>query len=186
MKSLQLMTAGLLALGVFSSSAYALDQTYAKPKQGGMRVDWCYSWGAQCGKPAADRFCQSKGYVQSNDYVEDVDIGASGIDTLVQGTGQVCHGSFCDGFTYVTCEKPDAGPPPPPPGPPPPGPGPGSGDTHTYKKPKIGGARLNMCFKKNVDCDGQTAADAYCEAKGWDDAADFNESQPFTPLIPTR
>ena len=63
---------------------------------------------------------------------------------------------------------------------------PGGADSHTYKKPKIGGARLAYCLKKGKGCDGQTAADAYCEAKGWDDAQDFNQSAPLTKLIPTR
>ena len=142
-------------------------------------------WGTQCGKPAADRFCQSKGFVQSNNFEEAVDIGAS-TPTIVMGTGQQCASSNCDGFTFVTCEKPDAGPPPPPPPPPPaPGPSPG-GDTHVFHKPKIGGARLNYCFKKGNGCDGQTAADAYCDIKGYDDAADFNQSAPLTAFVPTR
>lgn len=182
MNRIKLVLMGILAFVLFAGSAIAAEQTYAKPKQGALRIDWCYQWGVNCGKPAADKFCQSKGFVQSNDFVEDVDIGAAGLDTVVQGTGQVCHGAFCDGFTYVVCEKPDGAPPPPPPSPPP---GPG-GDTHFYKKPKIGGARLNYCFKKGLDCDGQTAADAFCDGKGYDGATDFNQSAPLTVFVPTR
>jgi hypothetical protein len=183
---LQMRIANLLALmwlGLAASlgSAQALEQDFVKPKIGIFRLDWCRVWGAQCGKPAADQYCQSKGFSQSNNFEEAFDIGAS-TPTVVIGTGQQCADPSCDGFTFITCEKPNAGPPPPPPGPPP---GPG-GDTKTYKKPKIGGARLAYCYKKGKGCDGQTAADAYCEAKGWDDAADFNQSSPLTGLVPTR
>jgi hypothetical protein len=174
-----------LCFGIFSNGASAYEQTFAKPKQGGIRIDWCYSWGIACGLPAAEQFCQAKGFAHHTDFVEDVDIGSSGIPTIVQSTGQICNAPNCDGFTYITCVKPDL-PPPPPPAPPPPGPGPSSDDTHLYKKPKIGGARLNYCFKKGNGCDGQTAADAYCDAKGYDDAADFNQSAPLTVFVPTR
>lgn len=184
MKFARLLTFTCFGIAAQIMVAHANEQTFAKPKEGSLRIDWCLIWGGQCGKPAADKFCQNKGFMQSIDQVEDVDIGAAGIATIVQGTGQICNQPVCDGFTYVTCQKPDL---PPPPGPPPPGPGPGpGGDTHLYKKPKIGGARLNYCFKKGNGCDGQTAADAYCDAKGYDDAADFNQSAPLTAFVPTR
>jgi hypothetical protein len=182
MRIAQLAALAWLGLAASLGSAHAVEQDFVKPKIGIFRLDWCRVWGAQCGKPAADQYCQSKGFVQSNNFEEAIDIGAA-TPTVVIGTGQQCADPSCDGFTFITCEKPDAGPPPPPPPGPPPTP---SGDTHKYKKPKIGGARLAYCFKKGKGCDGQTAADAYCEGKGWDDAADFNQSAPLTTLIPTR
>lgn len=174
------------------SGAHAEDKTFAKPKQGPYRVDWCYQWANQCGQPAADRFCQSKGFVHAIDLVEDVNIGAL-TPTIVQGNGQVCNGPQCDGFTYITCQRPDLPPPPmpvPPPGPLPPGPLPPGGggmdgDTHVYFKPKLGGLRLNYCATNGAGC-GQEAADAYCELKGYDDASDFNQSPPLPPSIKTR
>ncbi len=178
-----------LAFAILSlSAAQAADHTFAKPKSGGMRVDWCYVWGAQCGQPAADRFCQSQSYTKSIDFVEDVDIGASGIDTVVQGTGQVCHGAFCDGFTYITCQKPDLPiiiPLPLPLPLPTPGPTP-SGDSKQYNNPKKGGFRVNVCLKKNVECDGDAAADAYCDSKGWDQSSDFDESDPLPPFVKSK
>lgn len=170
-----------LCIGIFTSVASASEQTFAKPKQGGIRIDWCYQWGVACGFPAAEQFCQSKGFQHQSDFVQDVDIGTSGIPTVVIGTGQICNAPNCDGFTYITCVKPDL--PPPPPAPPAPGP---SDDSHFYKKPKLGGARLNYCFKKGIGCDGQKAADAYCDAKGYDEATDFNQSAPLTKFVPTR
>ena len=177
-KHLALITG--LAVSTVLGTAQAAEQTFGKPKQGPYRVDWCYQFGTQCGQPAADRFCLSKGYNGATDFGEAVNIGNL-TPTIVQGTGDVCNGPDCDGFTYITCQKPDVIPLPPPPLPP----GGGGSDTHLYKKPKLGGARLNYCLKNGVGC-GQDAADAFCDAKGYDDAADFSQSAPLTALIPTR
>lgn len=171
-------TSSLIGLGMMVSSAQASEQTFAKPKAGPFQIDWCLQFGSQCGKPAADKFCQSKGFVQSNDFVQAVDIGAS-TPTIVLGTGQVCNAPVCDGFTYVTCEKPDAPPPPLPPPPLPPSGGSGA-DEQEFFKPKIKGYRLNYCETKGAGC-GQDAADAYCDARGFDNAADYEKSGPIPP-----
>ncbi len=177
MKTGILIAGSLVGLSMIHGSAQAAEQTFSKPKAGPFRIDWCLVWAGQCGKPAADKFCQSKGFVQSNDFVEDVDIGAT-TPTIVQATGQVCNAPTCDGFTYVTCEKPDSLPPPPPPAPPPgSGDSGGGGDTQDFYKPKIGSLRLNTCFTKGSSCDGQKAADAFCDKRGFDDAADFQSTQ---------
>jgi hypothetical protein len=180
MKFRLLLLGSALGVTVMFGAAQASEQTFAKPKAGPFRIDWCYLLGSQCGKPAADRFCQSKGFVQSNDFEEAVDIGAS-TPTIVQGTGQSCAAPGCDGFTYVTCEKPDAPPPPPPPPP-----GGGGANERTYYKPKLGGYRVNYCETKGIGC-GQDAADSFCDAKGYDDASDFAQSAPVPPgAKPTR
>ncbi len=165
--------------------AQANEQTFAKPKQGSLRIDYCLVFGGACGKPAADKFCQDKGFAQSIDQVEDVDIGASGIATIVQGSGQICNQPICDGFTYITCQKPDSAPPVP--GPlPPPSPGGGGGDMHTYYHPKLGGMRLNLCVSKGSECNGQSAADEYCSNKGFDDASDFTSTGRLPPFAKSR
>ncbi len=177
----------LVVMVAASVGAQAEEKTFAKPKQGPYRVDWCYQWTAQCGQPAADRFCMSKGFAHSNDFVEAVNIGSL-TPTIVQASGQVCNGPDCDGFTYITCEKPDLPAPPLPmplPGPPLGGGGYGGGDTRLYFKPKIGGLRLNYCSENGSGC-GQDAADAYCDMKGYQDASDFTQSPPLPPNVKTR
>jgi hypothetical protein len=176
MRITQILALPLLALALTFGAAQAAEQDFVKPKVGIFRLDWCRIWGAECGKPAADRFCQTKGFTQSNNFEEAVDIGAS-TPTVVIGTGQQCAAPTCDGFTFVTCEKPDA--PPPPPAPPPGGGGSGASEK-TYNKPKLGGYRVNYCETKGIGC-GQDAADAFCDAKGYDDAADFEQSSPVPP-----
>jgi hypothetical protein len=164
--------------------AQAEEKTFPKPKQGPYRVDWCYQWGTLCGQPAANRFCQSKSFASATDFVEDVNIGAL-TPTVVQGTGQVCNGPDCDGFTYITCQRPDLPSPPPPMPPPGPPPGGGGDDTKIYFKPKIGGMRLNYCLANGMGC-GQQAADAYCDMKGFEDASDYTQSPPLPPNIKSR
>lgn len=177
MKTLIWFTSGLIGLSLMFGAAQASEQTFIKPKAGPYRVDWCKVWGGQCGKPAADYFCQTKGFLQSNDSQEDPNIGSL-TPTIVQTSNQVCNGPECDGFVYITCEKFDA-PPPPPPLPPPGGGGSGA-DEREYFKPKIKGYRLNYCETKGSGC-GQDAADAFCDAKGYDEATDFDQSSPIPP-----
>ncbi len=175
----------LPALILSANLAHAVEQDFVKPKVGIFRLDWCKIWGGQCGQPAADKYCQSKGFVHATNFEEAVDIGAT-TPTVIIDTGQQCGAPTCDGFTFITCQKPDVIPLPPPPMPiplPPPGGGggpPPGDDTHLYKKPKVGGSRLNYCQTKGQGC-GQDAADAYCDAKGYDDAADFTQSPPAPP-----
>lgn len=163
------------------TSAQAAEQDFVKPKVGIFRLDWCKVWAGQCGKPAADKFCQTRGFTQSNNFEEAVDIGAS-TPTVIITSGQQCADPGCDGFTFITCEKPDAAPPPPPG----PSPGGGGGDERTYFKPKIGSYRLNYCETKGSGC-GQDAADAFCDARGYDEASDFVQSSPVPPGVkPSR
>jgi hypothetical protein len=190
MRLLQIFSIWFLSLIFSLGVAQAAEQTFAKPKENGVRVDWCLNWGSQCGRPAADRFCQAKGFPQSNDFVEDVDVGSTGISTLVTGTNQICRGGYCDAFTYITCAGPDAPPPPPRSDPPvrpepPVRPTPTDADTETFEKPILRNARLNYCYRKGRGC-GQRAADAFCESQDFDGASDFRQSSPLSPLVRTR
>jgi hypothetical protein len=74
--------------------------TFMKPKYKGKRLDWCKSWATACGEPAADAFCEYKGYDGATDFVEAVDIG----NTKVISSGQVCTDAACDGFKKITCQ----------------------------------------------------------------------------------
>jgi hypothetical protein len=178
----------LPALMLLAGAAQAVEQDFVKPKVGIFRLDWCKVWGGQCGQPAADKFCQTKGFVHSTNFEEAVDIGAA-TPTVVIDTGQQCGDPSCDGFTFITCEKPNVVLPLPLPLPlpsPPPGSGPGGDDTHTYYNPKIGGARVNICVTKGAECDGQSAADTYCSNKGWDDASDFTSTGKLPSFAKSR
>ena len=40
-------------------------ETFREPKIDGTRVDWCLSWGTDCGQPAANEFCRRPGLQES-------------------------------------------------------------------------------------------------------------------------
>ena len=183
MKLKHIITTFFLGLILSFGAAQAAEQTFAKPKQGPYRVDWCYQWAAQCGQPAADRFCKSKSFTNSSDFEQATNIGSL-TPTIVQATGQICNGPDCDGFTYITCVKPDL-PLFPLPLPVLPNPIPDDSETEIFKKPKIDGVRLNYCFKKGKGC-GQKAADAFCDQEDYDEAIDFVQSTPMGPSKPTK
>jgi hypothetical protein len=73
---------------------------YVNPMAGKRRLDWCFSWAAECGKPAADFYCQSQGHNHSVDFKKDDNI----YKTRILHTGQKCTDPECDGFKYIDCE----------------------------------------------------------------------------------
>ena len=138
------MVGSLLTIGA-ATSASALTTTYNKPKWSGDRLDLCLHWGQGCGKPAADAFCQKKGFNTSTGYSIDHNIGATTRTRLIT-TGAVCDQGFCDGFKKITCYKPTP--------------------AVTYHKPKWNGDRLDLCLNWGQGC-GKPAADAFCQKKGF-------------------
>jgi len=66
------------------------------------RLDWCQNWGTNCGKPAANRFCQIKGYAASIGFAKQ-----SGVDFVTQVLvgGRRCDGGrrHCDSFKKIEC-----------------------------------------------------------------------------------
>ena len=77
-------------------------QVYYKPKFQGTRLDLCVDWGVGCGKPAAVKYCQSKGWADAKGFVVANNIGQYSPTRLI-GTGAVCDQGFCDGFLNITC-----------------------------------------------------------------------------------
>jgi hypothetical protein len=188
MKKIILAVIAASGLVLAASAAQAETKTFPKPKAGPYRIDWCLNWAAQCGQPAADKFCQSMGYVNSTDFDQapKLNLLVPPVATIVQNSGQVCSAAGgmpqCDGFAQITCTRPDLPAPPPPPAPPP-GPGAGGGPDTIYKSfinPKYHGKRLAYCDSPGGPC-GQDPADSYCDLKGFDDAANYIPSPPLPP-----
>jgi hypothetical protein len=73
---------------------------YSKPMSGNWRLDWCLDYGANCGKPAADYYCKSKGHDHSISFKIAADIG----HTRLLKTDEECSTGKCDGFKSITCE----------------------------------------------------------------------------------
>jgi hypothetical protein len=156
-----------LAFGAMSiaTAASAETSTFASPKVGSQMLDLCLSWGVDCGKPAADAWCASKGYVESTSHVVANDIGAV-TPTRLLSTGAVCDQAFCDGFASITCYRPDP-------------------VTKVFNKPKVGGKRLDWCVNWGVGC-GEPAATAFCQAEGWVKAIDYAIANDIGVSSPTR
>ena len=81
---------------------------YTNPMHEGHRLDWCLSWAAQCGEPAASAWCRSKKFAQANSWSKARDIGATA-STKVFQNGRICDKPFCDGFSEIVCEDLEPG-----------------------------------------------------------------------------
>ncbi len=73
---------------------------YNAPMAGKRRLDWCLTWATDCGKPAADYYCKTKGHALATGFKIDENIWK----TRILKTGQKCTDPECDGFKYIDCE----------------------------------------------------------------------------------
>lgn len=158
-------SAVFLGLMAAAGAASAEQATYNNPKVGAQPLDLCLGWGVDCGKPAADAWCASKGYVETTSHTVAADVGATTPTRLIS-TGAVCDQGFCDAISSVTCFKPDP-------------------VQKVYTKPKLNGARLDICVNWGVDC-GEPAATKYCQSKGWGYASEFTVANDVGATSPTR
>jgi hypothetical protein len=153
---------GSLLFATLPASAAVESTVVNKPVWKGYALDWCLNWATDCGKPAADKYCQSGGYDKSTDFEIWEDLGKP---TRLIGSNQVCDDASCDSFQSITCVKASA----------PPAPADdddAESESVTYKKPKVGGRRLDWCLTWATDC-GQAAADYFCKKRGHEEATAF-------------
>jgi hypothetical protein len=76
---------------------------YPNPAWKGKRLDWCREWGTNCGRPAANAFCQKMGFARS--VYERSDNKPGGGPTRMIGTDQICDKSFCLAFNTINCSR---------------------------------------------------------------------------------
>jgi streptogramin lyase len=114
---------------------------YDNPTFSSLPLDWCLTWGADCGAPAAHRFCE---YEEGFGTVATRFAKADNVPpTKLIGSGETCESPGCDSFEYIQCT-----------------------DTRTTTQaPMWNGYRLDFCRFNGLNhpesC-GQPAADAYC------------------------
>jgi hypothetical protein len=89
----------LLVIITLAVSIAEAQQIFNHPQVDGVAVDWCLNWAADCGKPAADRFCQDHGFPQATRFEVAEDVGP----TRILATGQECNDPRCDGFAVIEC-----------------------------------------------------------------------------------
>jgi transcriptional regulator with XRE-family HTH domain len=108
-KPLQLaLTGGGVVLVVFSFLLGNQQQIFNYPEVDGLRLDWCYGDGTECGRPAALAWCETQGFNELVSYEGDYAVNQRGVKTRVLGTGDICFGGDngrCDSFISITCRK---------------------------------------------------------------------------------
>ena len=142
-RPLFIMIMCMVALLGFAMTSYAgWHKTYNNPTYGRYRLDWCHTWGKDCGKIAADKFCSAKktgafalGFSPASN------IGAK-TPTRTIGSNQVCNQPFCDGFKSISCVQ-------------------GYSSIVNFPNPKHGGKRLDWCLTWGKGC-GKAAAQEFC------------------------
>jgi len=124
--------------------------TINKPTWKGYRLDWCDTWGANCGQPAAADYCAREGYKANTvlNYKEDPNIG----NTKVISSDAICPDSWCDGFLYITCRR----------------------TSETFTNPQYDGYALDWCRQWETDC-GQDSANGFCQLHGYASASAFTK-----------
>jgi len=147
--SIILLLAGLLIL---PSTSFANEKIrYNAPKVRGIALDWCRIFENQCGQPAADAFCRSKGHLKASSWLK---WNNPGFRTITIGQNSICNPHYhrCDSFKNVVCEA----------------------KTKTFIRPKHNGYRLDWCKTFASQC-GKPAAQAFCRAKGYGSVVSYTK-----------
>ncbi len=72
---------------------------FENPMVQGMALDGCRIWSNECGQPAADAFCRSRGFAFATAFT----VRRHAPPTRVIGSGQICNEPFCGRIASVTC-----------------------------------------------------------------------------------
>lgn len=147
---------GLLILG-FALPAMAV--VFTNPKWNGYALDWCAQFETNCGKPAADMYCQKKGYPSSTSFVKRSSVN---VPTMTVGSNAICNPQYhtCDSFSSITCKE----------------------TAKTFMKPTYNGYRLDWCLKFEQNC-GAPAAKAFCQKKGFANMQSYQKDSSVS--VPT-
>jgi hypothetical protein len=141
MKKLMIVMFIVMGLGVMSTATAGNTVVITHPKVGGVALDWCKTWAAGCGKPAADYFCKARGYGKAVSFKKEADIGY----TRIMKTGQICNSPGCDSFKFIKCSK---------------------SNYKRFVRPKYQGVALDWCYTWASNC-GTKSANEFCRSRGY-------------------
>lgn len=132
------------ALAAWLSAPSAMATTYLRPTWNGYAMDWCKTFDVNCGKPAADLFCQLHGYPQASGFVGDPRVN---FQTMTIGQNSICdpRTSSCDSFAEIECQDIAV---------------------TTLLYPRYFGFRVDWCREPEANC-GAPAALLYCQKAGY-------------------
>jgi hypothetical protein len=118
----------------------------------GIRLDYCLSFGRDCGQPAADYFCRQNGYERASHFRKEDKIG----HTKTLKTGEICKraNKNCGGFKYITCERTGV----------------------RIEEPKEDNIAVDLCLTWGTNC-GQPAADYFCRKENFVGALGYKEAE---------
>ena len=123
--------------------------TFDDPTHHGKLVDYCLTFQDDCGKPAADRYCEEKHYGEAIDFPKRQSYDEPTLTLEEHATCSPEH-NICNTFDYITCRV----------------------KTQTFYDPKEHTYALDSCLEFETEC-GKPAADAFCENQGYGDATEF-------------
>ncbi len=88
-------------VGEAASSDGPSGVAFFAPTVGGVRVDYCLHFAADCGQPAADAFCVRSGFQSAASYSVQYGLG----HTVILGDpGSECVNPGCGGFAVISCQ----------------------------------------------------------------------------------
>jgi len=77
---------------------------YFKPMVNDNRLDWCSSWGKDCGEIVALKWCIKHNYSKPIYWEADNGIGRETPTTMLD-SGEICKKSSCSGFRVIVCYR---------------------------------------------------------------------------------
>ena len=82
----------------------APEETFRFPVHQVYRLNFCVDGDRGCGDPAANAWCQDKGFSSAARWAREENIGAL-YPTVFIGSGAICDKFLCDGFEEITCQR---------------------------------------------------------------------------------
>jgi hypothetical protein len=83
------------------SQEVELPTEFRNPEINGLAVDYCLTWGQNCGKPAADAFCRKQGFARSEGHV----VYENAPPTILVGDGAICREPYCARMISISCSR---------------------------------------------------------------------------------
>lgn len=153
------------SLMVFAHSAHQHDKAFRNfwnPTFHGERLDYCSKDGVECGKPVADRYCQTMGYDESNRSLIAYNVGL----THFIASREECRGWRCNGFISIDCTMRFSHKPP----------APYHYRAKKFAYPRYNNYRVDWCYVHDKGC-GSRAANAFCRHEGYLSATHFSKQK---------